>query len=231
MADKKCRYCAMFIPKEAKICPHCRKRQGMSLLLKIILIIFGIALLPYIYESYENQQKALNAYKSTGNNSSISQPYEKRYAYKTINIRSGAGKTSDIVGKLQRGDVVKIVPFSDKEGWIIVYDEYNNKKGYVWKELLETQPIPPFEIVSWNWYKDPSFGGDGAVIYNVEVRNNTNKYVRSLKVEFTTHDSEGNIIDSEYTYVNGLSPGGTASDKSYATYFGREAKATIRIVP
>jgi len=72
MADKKCRHCAMFIPKEAKICPHCRKRQGMSLPLKIILIIFGIALLPYIFEAYEEQQNALNAYKSKGNNSSNS---------------------------------------------------------------------------------------------------------------------------------------------------------------
>ena len=28
MAEKKCKHCAMMIPKEAKICPHCRKKTG-----------------------------------------------------------------------------------------------------------------------------------------------------------------------------------------------------------
>ena len=29
--EKKCKFCAMMIPKEASICPHCRKRQGILL--------------------------------------------------------------------------------------------------------------------------------------------------------------------------------------------------------
>ena len=39
MADKKCKHCAMMIPEEAKICPHCRKQQGWSVLHKIGLVI------------------------------------------------------------------------------------------------------------------------------------------------------------------------------------------------
>ena len=40
--EKKCKYCAMWIPKEAKICPHCRKKQpsttsGLIILLSIII--------------------------------------------------------------------------------------------------------------------------------------------------------------------------------------------------
>ena len=31
MEEKKCKYCAMMIPHEAKICPHCRKVQGWTL--------------------------------------------------------------------------------------------------------------------------------------------------------------------------------------------------------
>jgi hypothetical protein len=44
MAEKKCRYCAMMIPKEAKICPHCRKRLGWTWPAKIFLgfIIFTV---------------------------------------------------------------------------------------------------------------------------------------------------------------------------------------------
>jgi len=45
MVEKKCKHCAMMIPKEAKICPHCRKRQGMGLFAKIIIGVFGFLVL------------------------------------------------------------------------------------------------------------------------------------------------------------------------------------------
>ncbi|MEW6485781.1 MAG: zinc ribbon domain-containing protein [Pseudomonadota bacterium] len=38
--EKKCKYCAMMISKDAKICPHCRKKQGWSLVAKIIIGFF-----------------------------------------------------------------------------------------------------------------------------------------------------------------------------------------------
>lgn len=43
MAEKKCKHCAMMIPQDAKICPHCRKKLGWSLPAKIFvgLIILG----------------------------------------------------------------------------------------------------------------------------------------------------------------------------------------------
>jgi len=49
MDEKKCKYCAMMIPKEAKICPHCRKTQGTSfavgcLAVILVLIVMGIAI-------------------------------------------------------------------------------------------------------------------------------------------------------------------------------------------
>lgn len=38
--EKKCKYCAMMIPKEAKVCPHCRKKQGTSGLVWVLVILF-----------------------------------------------------------------------------------------------------------------------------------------------------------------------------------------------
>ena len=32
MAEKKCKYCAMMIPEDAKICPYCRKKQNSTFL-------------------------------------------------------------------------------------------------------------------------------------------------------------------------------------------------------
>lgn len=45
METKICKHCQTEIPKKAKICPNCRKKQGMGALGKTILIIFLIALI------------------------------------------------------------------------------------------------------------------------------------------------------------------------------------------
>ena len=66
MAEKQCKYCAMMIPREARICPHCRKRQGWTLPAKIglgiiiIIVIFGI--IPELFgpspsQKYTKEQK------------------------------------------------------------------------------------------------------------------------------------------------------------------------------
>lgn len=37
--EKKCKYCAMMIPKEAKICPYCRKKMPISRAVGLIIIV------------------------------------------------------------------------------------------------------------------------------------------------------------------------------------------------
>jgi len=55
MADeqKKCKHCAMMIPKEAKICPFCRKKMPMSrvaalvfIIVVTIVIVWSMAIMP-----------------------------------------------------------------------------------------------------------------------------------------------------------------------------------------
>lgn len=49
MEEKKCKYCAMQIPSEAKICPYCRKTIGISTVKKWILGAFCILIaLPFM---------------------------------------------------------------------------------------------------------------------------------------------------------------------------------------
>ena len=46
---KKCPYCAMMIPREARVCPHCRKQQGLSSITKAVLgLIFLLILMGWI---------------------------------------------------------------------------------------------------------------------------------------------------------------------------------------
>jgi len=44
MNEKKCKHCATMIPKDAKICPNCRKRQGVSFWLIGVAIFFGLSI-------------------------------------------------------------------------------------------------------------------------------------------------------------------------------------------
>lgn len=54
--DKKCKYCATWIPSDAKICPHCRKTQGWTPAAKWFLgIILFLAIMSAITGNRENK--------------------------------------------------------------------------------------------------------------------------------------------------------------------------------
>jgi hypothetical protein len=46
--EKTCRHCAMQIPKDAKICPFCRKRQGIP---RFVFVLVGILALVLVYNA------------------------------------------------------------------------------------------------------------------------------------------------------------------------------------
>ena len=59
---KLCKHCKTEIPYDAKVCPNCRKKQGMSLVLKIVIVILILGLIGAL----------LGGDKSTSNDSSNS---------------------------------------------------------------------------------------------------------------------------------------------------------------
>jgi hypothetical protein len=62
MAEKQCPSCKMMIDKGAKVCPHCRKKFGLSWPLKIFLILFALFLIGKLSApdkpSYRSSQSA-----------------------------------------------------------------------------------------------------------------------------------------------------------------------------
>lgn len=42
---KKCKYCRVDIPKEAKICPNCKKRQGVKIWLIVLIVIAAMIII------------------------------------------------------------------------------------------------------------------------------------------------------------------------------------------
>jgi len=57
MAEKKCRYCAMMIPGDARICPHCRKPQGWTIPAKIFATLLAVVIFGAIMSTFNSIPK------------------------------------------------------------------------------------------------------------------------------------------------------------------------------
>lgn len=227
MALTKCKECGNDVSKKADKCPNCGApiKKRTTVLTWFVLFLFVLMFIGFLGNdsSIATSNTTYAANKPTKSNVYR----DLRYAHNTINIRDGVGKSHKVVGQLKRGDSVEVKGVEGEWARISIGDA---PKGFVYEPLLKHNPIPPLEIADWNWYSDPEFGVDGSIIWNVEVRNNTNRYVKTVKVEFSSYDSSEKLITSDFTYVKGLSPGGKGTAKSYTTYFGREKTGRIRIV-
>ena len=90
-------------------------------------------------------------------------------------------------------------------------------------------PTPAVEIEDWNWVADPSFGSNGAIKWNVKLRNNSDQYIDAVRVDFTTYDAAGKMVTTTSNYVRSIPPGGSRADNSYADYYGTEDKAEVQV--
>jgi hypothetical protein len=86
------------------------------------------------------------------------------------------------------------------------------------------------KVEDWNWKKDPSFGTEGTIRWSVKIKNLSEKYVESVKVELTTYDQSGKLITTAFTFVSSIPPGDTRSKQGFANYYGTEQKASLKVV-
>jgi hypothetical protein len=84
------------------------------------------------------------------------------------------------------------------------------------------------QVVSSNWRPDPAFGGEGAIIWTVEVQNNSSLEIFA-QVDFVTYDAEGKILDYDFTFVGPIPPGGRAAGEGLADLHGTEANVNYQI--
>src|SRR3954452_13617773 len=85
------------------------------------------------------------------------------------------------------------------------------------------------QVTSSAFHADPAFGGEGAVIWAVEVRNVGTQTVESARIDFTSHDAAGAVLSSDFTFVGPIPPGETRPGKSFAGYTGTEASADFNV--
>lgn len=88
---KKCKYCQTEIDSKAKICPNCRKRQGVPGCLIFLLVFFGMVIIISAFSGgSDNNNTNDNSVNSTNNDSAIlsekfsytiSDSYSNGYSY------------------------------------------------------------------------------------------------------------------------------------------------------
>lgn len=221
----KCKDCGHDVSKKAETCPNCgaplKKKNDIGCLGTIAVLFLVGSIIVLLQDMSGSGSGSSSSYTPTTTPSDGKRTY---YATGNVNIRRGPGTDHEVVDQLAKGQPWRCYPKTAGEDWVKCAED-----EYIYASLLTTTPPPPLEIVSWNWYADPDFGTDGSVIYTVELKNNTSRYIDLVRVEFATYDAADNLITSDYTFVRGLSPGGTGSTKAYATYFGREKTAKIKI--
>ncbi|HEU0015314.1 MAG TPA: hypothetical protein VFQ45_16620 [Longimicrobium sp.] len=83
-------------------------------------------------------------------------------------------------------------------------------------------------IEDWNWRADPEFAGRGTIHVNLRLRNHLSRMVQA-RVELTSYDADGKLVNAGFTYVNDIPPGETAAEKTYFDYIGTEKRLEARV--
>lgn len=80
MEEKKCKHCAMMIPKEAKICPYCRKTQGWKPVTKILAFLVSLFIVITIIGTFTSQDTTVQI---TSDQKTSEEDLPKRAFYKS----------------------------------------------------------------------------------------------------------------------------------------------------
>lgn len=106
---KLCKYCKTEIPYDAKVCPNCRKKQGMNLILKIVIVIVALAVIGGVIGGTSSESSSSNS--ASDSNSSLN------------SIESIASNGLELVGGVESVEIEK-----DAFSWYFKGTVVNNKK-------------------------------------------------------------------------------------------------------
>lgn len=143
---KICKHCKTEIPADAKICPQCRKKQGMGCLPKVLIAIVVLGLIGAIFGDGEDSNNANNS-ANNANVTEQSTQKEKTAKKETTKSTEAPEKTTFGVGETAEHDGLQITLLSATESH---GQEYNTPAAGNIFLLLD------FEIVN-NSKKDFTF--------------------------------------------------------------------------
>ena len=130
MDEQKCKYCAMMIPKDAKICPHCRKQLVWSLPAKIFIGFIALVIISTLIR----QIKGTDVQKPSGKTQvqeevttqqpSVSYKEEKPAPQSNFTPPQGSISAKDLYNFYDVNEVAADEKFKGKR--FVVYGEINS---------------------------------------------------------------------------------------------------------
>jgi len=135
MEEKKCKHCSMMIPKDAKVCPHCRKKQDPTLrdYLIIVFCVFGfIWVVTSITGKDDSTSSLMASAKAEKEAKTPVLELQKWSWYKLSNFAIAEGAVKNISPK-PIDNVVAVFVVYDKQGGFIKADN----------ALIDYRPILP----------------------------------------------------------------------------------------
>jgi hypothetical protein len=236
----RCSGCGSQLSDTVRVCPQCRRpmlpadrrelgRRGPGPASIAGLTLVALALVAWLASLADGGGPAPSARGGVGGRP-LSYGFT-RYARRTVPVRTGAGERFPIRMRVVRGELV-IAARPDTAGWVPLLGRTPaDTIGFVPAEALRADPLPPVEVESWSWRKDPSAGDRGALVWTAMVRNNTTRYIPVARLALTSYDAAGHVLDTSSAYARGLGPGGTVSVRSHAAYVGGVKTVTLEVVP
>lgn len=221
MALKKCKECGNEISTDAKVCPHCGKKQPPKMRTQIgCLILFLIFFIPFliiIYPSKKAPKKSVpTVVEKKGG------IIEVRVCPRDgINIRTGPGTNyvKDQSGQLAKSE--RLYVLEEKNGWIRfrVTSKDVGWSGWVKKNLTvsreEWELRPQLLLLDWSWHTEYDYAIIEGTVKNVSDINLKN--VEAI-VKFKTKDGKFITSDSTLIEYNPILPGQVSPFKVMVRY-------------
>jgi len=157
MVPINCEECGHDVPRKFKFCPNCgapvgkqSKQYGRDTLISagfVALIMMAayssLNLIATSKSAAYTPTTDTTSKSNTTNSPDAAAPTntqrDLRYVHETINIREGAGKSYEVVGRLKPGDTVEVREIKDEWAKISIDGD---EKGYVFEPLLDVNPLP-----------------------------------------------------------------------------------------
>lgn len=149
--EKKCKHCAMMVPKDAKICPYCRKRLTTSLITKAVAAFFILMFISMVFGNKSSTQTPQQTPEQQQSKKEGDDKYWAAYAAKEL-----VSKTLKAPGSAEWPDISEFetLPVAGKKntwrvnGYVDATNSYGAKLRTTFNTTIRKDPNGDMVLVS-----------------------------------------------------------------------------------
>jgi hypothetical protein len=187
-SEKKCKYCAMTIPKEAKICPFCRKKLGWTLPAKIfaLSLLFIVIVSAYTNLNEKPVQTTMKSESQAKVSNEVPDTKQSQIDPAVINHEKVLKKLADMSAEQKKGVLPEAGALPEKE---------RGGKSH------QNGPT----LIDFSWATSEY----GTKYITGSVKNNSDKSYKYAQISFMLYDDDDAQVGSAFANINNLESNGT----------------------